>query len=170
MVNARELIYPTKFKIILFLLLLIPCVTFFIIILDGNNLYYSFRYFSNSFITANPLGFIISISISLLLGLILSYLLGCLIDHYIQNEKIKITIAIISGVISLIVIYAIYKMVTEPIICDPVHLPTNNQTICDPVHQPNSGERLSTNALDKLSIDKSAVQKSLEECISNLNN
>lgn len=168
MVNVRELIYPTKFKIILFLVLLIPCIASFIIIAGSNNMYYNFRYFYTSFISTNLLRFIVGLFISIIFGIILSYFLGCLIDHFIQNEKIKITIAIVSGVISLIVVYAIYKIVTEPTICDPVHLPVN-KTICDPVHQPQQ-DSYNVNALSELNIDKSAVKNSLKQCISNLKN
>ncbi|NYB52262.1 MAG: hypothetical protein HVN35_06885 [Methanobacteriaceae archaeon] len=60
-------------------------------------------------------------------------------------------------------------MVSEPIICDPVHLPANNQTICDPVHKPSQGTN-SVNALEELNVDKSAVKLSLKECISNIKN
>jgi hypothetical protein len=116
----------------------------------------------------DPLLFLITLSPFLLLGLILSYLLGCFIDHFIQNEKIKITIAITSGIISLLIVYIFYKIVTEPVICDPVHVPTNNQTICDPVHQPN--QAVGATVLDELDIDKSAVKNSLEQCINNLKN
>ncbi len=168
MVDARKLIYPNKFKLTLFLVLAIPCITLIILILDSNNLYYDLRYFYPSINSYNPFYIIISILIFLFLGLIISYILGCLIDYSIPNEKIKITIAILSGFISLLIIYLIYKMVTEPIICDPVHLPANNQTICDPVHQPS--QAVSANALDDLSIDQLAVQSSLEECLSNLKN
>jgi hypothetical protein len=170
MVYLREFIFPNKFKIVLFIMLFIPSITLIMILLGSNNLYYSFRYFSPSFITNNLLLFIISIFTLLLLGLILSYVFGCFIDYFIQNEKVKITIAIISGMVSLLIIYAFYKMVTEPIICDPVHIPTNNQTICDPVHQPSQSQNYSANSLNELTIDKSMVKNSLEECLSNLEN
>jgi hypothetical protein len=110
-----------------------------------------------------------SISFFLVVGLVLSYLIGCIIDTSIQNEKIKITIAIISGIISLLIVYLIYRVITEPVICDPVHVPGNNQTICDPVHTP-SDKSNSAHVLSELKVDKSAVENSLEQCINNLKN
>ncbi len=168
MVNARELLYPNKFKITLFLLFAIPTTTLIIFLLDINVIYLNYNHFHSSLILVNVLLFLISIFQFIVLGLILSYVLGCFIDNSIQNEKIKITIAIVSGIVSLLIIYALYKMVTEPVICDPVHVP--NQTICDPVHQPTQGESYGASGLNELKINKSAVENSLEQCIENLNN
>lgn len=169
MADIKEFLYPNKFKITLFLLLIIPSVSLVILLLGQNFIYPYYDYFYSSFIFVDPLLFLISTSIFLLLGLILSYLFGCSIDYFIQNEKIKLTIAIISGIISLLIVYLLWKMITEPVICDPVHVPSNNQTVCDPVHTP-SVETHSTNVLGELKIDKSAVENSLEECINTLKN
>ncbi|MDO5835329.1 MAG: hypothetical protein Q4P17_02370 [Methanobacterium sp.] len=167
MVNVKELLYPQKFKITLFLLLIIPCITL-IIMLMVNFLYPDNNYYLSLKIPANTILFLISMFISLITGLILSYILSCFIDYYITSAKIKIFIALISGTASLMIVYIFYKMITEPIICDPVHIPTNSQTICDPVHQPIQGENYNTNVLDGLNVDKSKVEKSFQECIQNL--
>ena len=168
MVDKRELFYPNKFKLTLFLMLIIPCITIFVIIFGNNYTYSNFNYFFSSLILVDPPLFLMRLSLFAVFGLVLSYLLGCFVDHFIQNEKIKIMIALLSGVVSLVIVYFIYKMVTEPIICDPVHIPSNNQTICDPVHQPSSGENYNIHVLNELNVDQSTVKNSLEECIQNL--
>lgn len=167
MVDIKEFLYPNKFKITLFLLLIIPSVTLIIIIFGQNYIYSHYYYFYSSFLFVDLILFLISFSPFILGGLILSYFLGCFIDYYVQNEKIKITIAIISGIVSLIIVYLFYKMITEPVICDPVHLPGNNQTVCDPVHKPSGS--YSASVLGELKIDKSTVESSLKQCINNLN-
>ncbi|OPX57355.1 MAG: hypothetical protein A4E25_02255 [Methanobacterium sp. PtaB.Bin024] len=167
MVNIKEFLYPNKFKITLFLLLFIPSIALIILLLGQNYIYSSYDYFYSSFILVDALLFLTSISPFILLGVILSYFLGCFIDYYIPNEKTKITIAIISGIVSLIIVYIFYKMITEPVICDPVHVPSNNQTVCDPVHKPSGS--YSALVLGELKIDKSAVENSFQQCINKLN-
>jgi len=167
MVDLKEVLYPNKFKLIFFILLFIPSASL-IILLFGQN-YINYDYYYSSFILVDLFIILISISFFLVVGMVLSYLLGCFIDYSIQNEKIKITIAIIAGIISLLILYLLYKMLTEPVICDPVHVPGNNQTICDPVHTP-SDDSYSANVLSELKIDKSAAENSLEQCINNLKN
>jgi hypothetical protein len=167
MVDIKELLKPNKFKLTLFLMLSIPCITLITLILGRNYIYSGYRYFSSPFILVDPLLFLISISIFLVAGLILSYLLGSFMDHYIQNQNLKIFIAFLSGMISIIIIYILYKLVTEPIICDPVHMP-QNQTICDPVHEPGVGESYHTQVLKEIEVDSQAVQDSFQQCIQNL--
>ncbi|HOI39585.1 MAG TPA: hypothetical protein PL168_02550 [Methanobacterium sp.] len=168
MVDLKEVLYPNKFKIIFFIIIFIPFASlvmlFFGQYINANN-----YYFSSSSILVDTAAFLMSISFFLVVGLVLSYLIGCIIDTSIQNEKIKITIAIISGIISLLIVYLIYRVITEPVICDPVHVPGNNQTICDPVHTP-SDKSNSAHVLSELKVDKSAVENSLEQCINNLKN
>lgn len=162
--DIKEFLFPQKFKVTLFLLLAIPCIAL-ITLLMGSFIYPDSL---SLFITVDTLLFLMSLFISIIIGLVLSYLLSCFIDYYIVNEKIKIFIAIISGITSLIIVYIFYKMMTEPVICDPVHIPANNQTVCDPVHQPIAGEKYNTNVLDSLNVDKLVVEKSFQECIQNL--
>lgn len=164
MVSIKEFLYPLKYKVTLFLVLAIPCIALTTLLID-NIIYLDSLSLS---LTVDALVFLISIFLSIVIGLVLSYLLSCVIDCYIANEKIKIVIALISGITSLIIVYVFYKMMTEPIICDPVHIPANNQTVCDPVHQPIQGESYHTNVLDGLNVDKSLVEESFQECIQNL--
>ncbi|AUB59525.1 hypothetical protein BK009_01805 [Methanobacterium subterraneum] len=164
MVSIKEFLYPLKYKVTLFLVLAIPCIALTTLLID-NIIYLDSLSLS---LTVDALVFLISIFLSIVIGLVLSYLLSCVIDCYIANEKIKIVIALISGITSLIIVYVFYKMMTEPIICDPVHIPANNQTVCDPVHQSIQGESYHTNVLDGLNVDKSLVEESFQECIQNL--
>ena len=164
MVSIKEFLYPLKYKVTLFLVLAIPCIALITLLIDN---FIHLDSLSLS-LTVDALVFLISIFLSIVIGLVLSYLLSCVIDCYIANEKIKIVIALISGITSLIIVYVFYKMMTEPIICDPVHIPANNQTVCDPVHQPIQGESYHTNVLDGLNVDKSLVEESFQECIQNL--
>jgi hypothetical protein len=162
MVNIRKLFYPNKFKVTLFLLLAIPCIALITVLLGSEYIYYNYYLSHFTYL------FLMNIFFFLLMGLVLSYLFSCFIDYFVENEKIKIGIAIISGITSIIIIYIFYKMVTEPIICDPVHIPANNQTICDPVHQPVQGKSYDIEVLDGFEVDKSVVKDSLNECIQNL--
>jgi hypothetical protein len=170
MVNVREILKPEKFKVTLFLMLAIPCVTVITVILSPlYALYYPFYFrISPYFFLNEPLPFLGLITILVVMGLVVSYILGSLIDHYVQNEKLKIIIAVISGIISIVIVYALYKMVSEPLICDPVHLPNNNQTVCDPVHKPSSGENYHINILRGIEVDGEVVKDSFQKCIQNL--
>ena len=160
-----KMVYPNKFKILLCLMLFIPCLTVIIVILGSIYAYHNiFSYFS--FVILNdPIIFILNIS----LGFIFSYILGCSIDNYIENKNLKIFIAVLSGIISLIIIYALYKMVTEPVICDPVHMPQNH-TICDPVHQHAQGNIYSLDVLKDVKVDSQSVKDSYQQCINYLGN
>lgn len=166
MVKFSEFLKPNRFKIILFFLLSIPCITLLIAALGQGYIYNNLYHFS-SLASRQPLVFAMLIFVFSVVGMVFSYILGSLIDHFIQNERLKIIIAVVSGILTLLIIYTIYKMVTEPVICDPVHYP-NNQTICDPVHEPGQGETYSTHALKNLEVDSSTVKDSFWKCIENL--
>jgi hypothetical protein len=103
MVDIKELLKPNKFKLTLFLMLSIPCITLVMALLGSNYICWGY-YFSSYFILNSPLLFLISISIFLVTGLIISYLLGSFIDYYIPNQNLKIFIALVSGLISIIII------------------------------------------------------------------
>ncbi|MFA0834280.1 hypothetical protein [Methanobacterium formicicum] len=162
MVDIRELLYPNKFKVTLFLLLTIPCIAMITVLLGSDYFYYNYYFSHISYL------FLMKIFTFLVTGMVLSYLFSCFIDYFVENDKIKISIAIISGIASIIIVYVFYKMVTEPIICDPVHIPANNQTVCDPVHQQVQGKSYNIEVLDGLEVDKSMVKDSLNQCIQNL--
>lgn len=166
MEDLKEFLKPNKIKLTLFLSLAIPLIILLIMIFSQNYSYTYYTYWASRCLV-NPALFLITISPLLLGGLILSYLLGSLIDYYIQNRNLKIFIVIISGLISLGIIYVLYKMVTEPIICDPVHVPPN-QNISDPVHEPQNSGIYHTKMLQDIRVDARGVQDSFERCIQSL--
>ena len=152
MVDLKEVLYPNKFKLIFFIILVIPLISSIILLFVHDYIYYDYNYYS-VFDLIDLLPFLTNISFFLVIGLV--YLSsGCVIDTSIQNENIKITIAIISGIISLAIIYLFYKVLTEPVICDPVHSPSNDS--------------YSVNVLSELKIDKSAAENLYEQCLNNL--
>lgn len=166
MEDLKEFLKPNKIKLTLFLSLAIPLIILLIMIFSQNYSYTYYTYWASRCLV-NPALFLITISPLLLGGLILSYLLGSLIDYYIQNRNLKIFIIIISGLISLGIIYVLYKMVTEPIICDPVHVPPN-QNISDPVHEPQNSGIYHTKMLQDIRVDAHGVKDSFERCIHSL--
>lgn len=154
MADIREFLKPNKIKIILVLSMAIPIIILIITVFGLNFTYTDYNYLASHYLV-NPALFLITISLFLLFGLILSYLLGSLIDYYLKNKNLKIFIAFISGLISLLIIYILYKMVTEPIICDPVH-------------EPHTGGIYHTKMLKDIQVDGFSVQNSFERCIENL--
>jgi hypothetical protein len=99
--------------------------------------------------------------------MILSYITGCIVDINIKNQGLKVVIATISGITTILIIYLLYKLVTEPVICDPVHLPQNN-TVSDPVHQHGQENIYSLDVLRDIQVDSQCVQESYNQCINNL--
>lgn len=156
MVEVRELLKATKLKITLCLVLIIPCIS--LILLTFAFLVQDFYYAGYS---TSPL-FFDFIVIAMLIGLILSYLLGSLLDYFIQSERVKIIIAVFAGMISLLIVYILYRILTEPVICDPVHTP--NQTILEPVQPPITD----VDELMEFDVDVSVVKSSFQECLQNL--
>ncbi|MCK9150881.1 hypothetical protein [Methanobacterium alcaliphilum] len=146
---VNEILKPNKFKIILAALVLIPIFTIILAILD----FYSgaeiinYRFYISLNHTLLPL--IVGIS------LIISYLCGCFIDQYIPNKNVKLFIAIVSALITLIIIYIFYKMISEPVICDPVH-------------KPSQGVDYDSKLLNNISVDKKTVHESFKKCLENI--
>lgn len=114
MVDFKEFIKPTKFKIIMFLVLLVP------------SFYISYIFLAITFRNM-PLLFI--------LGFLISYGIGSILDYSIKNNTVKIIMASIVGFVSLVLAYIAYKMYSEPMICDPVHIPTECETACREIIQ-----------------------------------
>jgi len=147
MINIEDLLKPNGFKIILAFFFLIPSLFLVLIILG-----FFYSLFGSYAWVNSPLVLLPLTLISLGTGLLVSYSLGSLVDYYIQSRNIKILIALISGFISIIIVYVVYKMISEPVICDPVHVPS-------------SGKNYSFNLLENLKIDKGAVRDSFNQCI-----
>jgi hypothetical protein len=157
---SNEVLNITRFKILLTFLLLIPSITLFIIIFGLN--FYSYYHLLDS-----PLLFLNRLGVYIVLGIILSYIISCLVDYLIPNQNMKIMIAFISGLLSIIILYTIYKVLSDPIICDPVHIPSN-QTVCDPVHKPGQNGYESINQIKEIKVDTAEINQYLKECIKNL--
>jgi hypothetical protein len=62
----------------------------------------------------------------------ISYAAACVLDETVQSRTIKILIASVAAVISIILGYILVRSMT--MVCDPVHDP--GQIVCDPVHTP----------------------------------
>lgn len=144
--NIEDVLKPNGFKIILAFFFLIPSLFLVLIILGFfNSLFGSYDWVNSPLLLPLTL-------ISLGIGLLVSYTIGSLLDHHIQSRNIKILIALISGFISIIIVYVVYKMISEPVVCDPVHVPSG-------------GKNYSYNLLENLKIDKETVRDSFNQCI-----
>lgn len=88
-------------------------------------------------------------------SLIISYLISSLIDHYISSKSVKLTIALISGLSTLIIIYIFFKILSEPLICDPIHKPAQSTGYTAQI-------------VNDISVDKQKVEESLEQCLTRL--
>jgi hypothetical protein len=103
----------------------------------------------------------------IILGIVLSYLISVIVDYYVTSQNTKIIIAFILGLCSIIILYLVYKFMTDPIICDPVHNP-GNQTVCDPVHRNQQNDVNSLIQLKEIQVDVKEVSNSLEACLEKL--
>lgn len=66
------------------------------------------------------------------LAVIISYGAACVLDCCIGSRTVKIAIAAVAGVLSIILGYLFTQ--TVHVVCDPVHDP--GRIVCDPVHTP----------------------------------
>ena len=114
MSRAHDLFRPDGLKLLLAATLIIP-VFFILVLVTG------FPY--------NDLLFPAAIT------LVISYAAACVIDDAIQSRTLKIAIASVAALVSIIIGALIIRSMT--IICDPVHDPG---MVCDPVHIPESAE------------------------------
>ncbi|MBM4241915.1 MAG: hypothetical protein FJ150_09695 [Euryarchaeota archaeon] len=156
MVELEQLLKPNKFKIILALLLLVPLSILIVFIFTSlfsiSGMYYFSLYQLYHLSLYDLVVFSPILLVLALIGLFLAYLLSGFIDHYIPNRNAKIMIALISGIVTIILVYIIYKIISEPIICDPVHV--SNHT-----------EEYSLKFLNEVKINKEAVTESLNKCL-----
>jgi hypothetical protein len=82
--------------------------------------------------------------IFLIVTLFLSWLIASLLDYFIKNKTLKITIATILAIVSIFAAWmAIRSTGGGGMVCDPVHDPVHppggdgGPVVCDPVHMPN---------------------------------
>jgi hypothetical protein len=111
MTRAHDLFRPTRLKLLLALTLIIP-VFFVLVLVNG------FPYSDMVFPAA--------------IAIILSYAAACVIDDTIQSRTVKIAIASVAALISILLGYIFTQSMT--MVCDPVHDPGG--MVCDPVHVP----------------------------------
>lgn len=124
MTNIKDSLKPTKMKIILTLALLVPIAFLSSISL----MIISFSLYGSGNL----------ILFSIITGVLISYLISALIDNSTKNRTAKIIIASASGLISIIILYIIYKTLTEAIVCDPVHLSTRCEIKCEDIFKNSS--------------------------------
>jgi hypothetical protein len=111
MVRAHDLFRPNRLKLFLAVTLLIP--VFFAIVL----------------ITGFPYSDLV---LPIVLTVVISYMAACVIDDTIQSRTVKIAIASVAALVSIILGSILVRNMT--MVCDPVHDP--GRIVCDPVHVP----------------------------------
>jgi hypothetical protein len=170
MTAAHDLFRPNGLKLLLLATLLIP-VFFLIVLVTG------FPYRDLIFPAA--------------ITLVVSYVAACVIDQTVQSRSIKIAIASVAALFSIIlgsILVRSMHMVCDPvhdpghIVCDPVHVPeppsavptvittvhptTTTPMIFDPVHEPgSSGPGYGVVSGTTTGI----VAQKLDECLKNCN-
>jgi hypothetical protein len=114
MSRAYDLFRPHRLKLLLAATLIIP-VFFVLVLVNG------FPY--------NDMLFSAAITV------VIAYVTACVIDDAVQSRTLKIAIASVAALVSIILGALIIRSTT--LICDPVHDPG---MVCDPVHIPETPE------------------------------
>lgn len=148
MVQLNKILEPNKFKIILSALFFIPILALLILISEPTFLNYLDFGFYNPFNLS-------SLPLLILVSIFLSYFSASFIDYKVASKNAKLTIAITSGLVSLLIMYIFYKMISEPIVCDPIH-------------QPSQGTSYHSQILNDIKVDQKTVEESLKQCLSKL--
>lgn len=112
MISMRDFLVPGRLRLILAITLVIPAL-FVILIVTGPG-------FGELFVPV-------------VLALIVAYLLASVIDYTIQSRAIKIAVASVAALVSLVIGTLMVRSMT--MVCDPVHDPG---IVCDPVHVPDT--------------------------------
>lgn len=150
MVDIKKLMEPNGFKIIITILGFILLSTWTVAIISEE---YIFDFTSS--VISNLILVLIDIWWLLIIILVISFLIGAFIDYYIQNKKFKALITIILAFISIISVYIMFRLLNEPVICDPVHVPSNT-------------ESYNMNLLNEIKADKNAVKELFAQCLENI--
>jgi hypothetical protein len=114
MSRAHDLFRPNRLKLLLAATLIIP-VFFILVLVDG------FPYNNMLFPAA--------------ITMVISYATACVIDDVVKSRTLKIAIASVAALVSIVLGSLLVRSMT--IICDPVHDPG---MVCDPVHIPEPSE------------------------------
>ena len=172
MTRSHDLFRPNGLNLLLALTLLIP-VFFAIVFITG------FPYRDMIFPAA--------------VTVVISYTAACVIDDLIQSRTLKILIASVAAIVSIILGYILVRsmtMVCDPVhdpgmVCDPVHTPdpaidiptivtmarptSTTPMIFDPVHEPNSCGQACRDAISNAAGTTEIVAQKLDECLRNCN-
>jgi hypothetical protein len=161
MTAGRDLLLPDGLKLLLTLTLIIPLL-FVIWVFTG---------FSPE-----------SLYIPFILAVIFSYAAACIIDYAIQNRTLKIAIASIAALVSIILGSILVRSMTMTMVCDPVHVPETTTVptvitpvipvettpmIFDPVHEPNSCSQACRDAISNAAGSTEIAAQKLDECLRN---
>jgi len=112
MSRAHDLFRPNGLKLLLAVTLLVP------------------GFFSLVLVNGFPYNDLIFPSV---ITMVICYVAACVIDDAIKSRPVKIAIASIAALVSIILGSILVRSMT--MVCDPVHDPG---MICDPVHEPDS--------------------------------
>lgn len=118
MTGTGEFIVPGRLRLILTATLVVPSL-FVILLLTGLDL-------------RNPL-------FPVILAIIGAYLLACIIDYVIVSRTLKIAVASVAALVSVVIGSLLLRSMT--MVCDPVHDPG---IVCDPVHVPDTPTQVPT--------------------------
>jgi hypothetical protein len=112
MSGASDFLRPNGFRLILAATLVIP-VLFLVLVVTGFTLW-------------EPL-------VPVVIAIVIAYAVACVLDRVVQSRALKIAIASVAALTSIILGSLLVRSMT--IICDPVHDPG---MVCDPVHIPDT--------------------------------
>jgi hypothetical protein len=112
MSGASDFLRPSGFRLILAATLVVPAL-FLVLVVTGLTLW-------------DPL-------VPLVIALVIAYAVACVLDNVVQSRALKIAIASVAALTSIILGSLLVRSMT--IICDPVHDPG---MVCDPVHIPDT--------------------------------
>jgi hypothetical protein len=170
MTGILDFFRPNGLRLLLGITLIVPAL-FGVLLVSGFSLY-------------EPA---VPVAIAIAVG----YVAACVLDEVIQSRTIKILIASVAAVVSLILGYILVRsmsVVCDPvhdpghIVCDPVHTPaspsmtptvittvrpTTPPMIFDPVHEPNSCGQACRDAISNAAGTTDIVARKLDECLQN---
>jgi hypothetical protein len=112
MTGAQDFFRPNGLKLILAATLVVP-VLFVILLITG-------------FSSGVP---VVPVAVALVIG----YAAACVLDTVVQSRTLKIAIASVAALVSIILGSILVRSMT--LVCDPVHDPG---MVCDPVHVPET--------------------------------
>lgn len=75
---------------------------------------------------------------ALIIGVIISYFLACWFNTFYQkckNTWVKVVLILVATIVSLGVAFFIFLLLSRPLICDPVHRPTECEIACEKIYE-----------------------------------